>query len=253
MLTPGERMQYRVSLKGIELAVYTITVGELGDLEGKKVVTIQGNAKLAGIAAWFSQKIDDKFTSWIDVSSGRSVRFQADEYGTGTSDVEHSTVDLARKTPTSVTVNFRLNDQPDKPEPQKLDRQTFDLNEFLVALRSWDPPAGTKQAVDIFRSRYLWRAEVSNKGKTKLETELGDLPALRFDTHIYKLDRTNGRFPDSDERDFSIWISNDAGRVPLQIVAKTDYGDVTMKIVVYEPGAGEPLHKPDAAATTAAN
>jgi hypothetical protein len=252
LLTPGERMQYRVALKGLELATYTITVGDITELDGKKVITIVGNAKLSGIAAWFSQKIDDKFTSWIDITTGRSLRFQADEYGTGTSDIEHAIVDFTKRTPTSVPVTFHLNDQPEQPEPQALSRETFDLNEFLVALRAWEGTAGTKQPLDIFRSRFLWRAEVTIKGKTKLDTEMGDLPALRFDAHLFKLDKKGGKFPDTDERDFSLWVSDDAGRVPLKIVAKTDYGDVEIKIVDYQAGNGEPLRKSEAA-TTAAN
>jgi len=249
-------MQYKVSLKGIELATYTITVGDITDLDGEKVISIVGNARLSGIAAWFSQKIDDKFTSWIDVTTGRSLRFQADEYGTGTSDVEHSVVELAKRTPDSVPVMFHLNDQPPTPEPQALSRElTYDLNEFLVALRAWEGSPGAKQPLDIFRSRFLWRAEVTIKGKAKLDTDLADQPtvtALRFDAHLVKLDKKGGKFPDTDERDFSLWISDDGGRVPLQIVAKTDYGDVAIKIVDYQPGNGEPLRKPEAA-TTAAN
>ncbi len=52
-------MQYKVALKGIELATFTITVGDIVELDGKKVITVQSNAKLSGIAAWFGQKIDD--------------------------------------------------------------------------------------------------------------------------------------------------------------------------------------------------
>jgi len=246
-------MQYKVSLKGLELATYTISVGDITDLDGKKAITIVGNARLSGIAAWFSQKIDDKFTSWLDVTTGRSLRFQADEYGTGTSDIEHAVVDLAKKTADSVPVTFHLNEEPPAPEPQALSRETYDLNEFLVALRAWEGSPGTKQPLDIFRSRFLWRAEVTIKGKTKIDAgELGELPALRFDAHLFKLDKKGAKFPDTDERDFSLWISDDAGRVPLQIVAKTDYGDVSIKIVDYQAGNGEPLRKSEAA-TTASN
>ena len=144
-------------------------------------------------------------------------------------------------------VTFHLNNDTPKPEPQKAALpETWCLNSFLVALRSWEGPPGTVQNLEVFRSRNLWKMTVTIKGKTKIATDLPETPevsAIRFDAHVVKLDRDGSKFPDTDERDFSLWVSDDAGRVPLQINAKTDYGDVTMKIVDYQPGNGDPLRK----------
>lgn len=244
LVTPGERMQYRVSLMGVELASFALAVGDVVDLEGKKTITVQGHAQLVGLATWFAGKVDDKFTSWLDVETGRSLRFQVDEYGSRTSDIEHTIVDLAGRKEDSVPVTFHLNDAAPTPEPQKAALpETWDYNAFLVAMRSWEGPPGTKQVMEVFRSRNLWNVTVTIKGKTKLQTELGELPALRFDAHVYKLDRDGSRFKDTDERDFSLWISDEAGRVPLRIDARTDYGDVKMEIVDYNAGTGDPLRK----------
>ena len=89
----------------------------------------------------------------------------------------------------------------------------------------------------------MWHLQAKIHGKDKLVTDLGELPALRFDAHLYKLERDGSKAKDSEERDFSIWISDDDGRVPLKIVAKTDYGDVQMTITAYEPGNGQRLRK----------
>ena len=135
-----------------------------------------------------------------------------------------------------------MNDAAPAPEPQRVSMpETWDFNSFLVALRSWEGAPGTKVTVEVFRSRYLWHLEETIGAKEKLTTALGDLPALRFDGRVYKLDRNGVRVPDSDERRFSIWISDDDGRVPLQIVAKTDYGDMKMEITDYQPGSGQRL------------
>jgi hypothetical protein len=87
----------------------------------------------------------------------------------------------------------------------------------------------------------MWHTEVTIRGKEKLVTELGDLPALRIDGKTYKLRRDGARAPDDSERQFSMWISDDDGRVPLQIKAITDYGDLKMQIVDYQPGSGQRL------------
>jgi hypothetical protein len=245
LVTPGERMSYKVSLKGIELAAYTLTVdNKVTDVDGKQAIAVQGSAKLVGLAQWFSGKVDDKFTSFIDVNTGRSLRFVVEEYGSRSSDVEHTTVELGKRAENIVPVMFHMNQDEPKPEPQKVSQpETWDYNTFLVLMRSWEGPPGTKHTMEVFRSRNLWKLDVTIKGKTKLKTELGELPALAITAHLVKLDRDLSKFPDTDERDFTLWISDDAGRVPLRVDAGTDYGDIKMEIVEYVAGNGEPLRK----------
>jgi hypothetical protein len=38
-----------------------------------------------------------------------------------------------------------------------------------------------------------------------------------------------------------MWISDDDDRVPLEIRATTDYGDLKMRISDYQPGTGKRL------------
>lgn len=242
LVTPGERMTYRVELAGFELAQMTLAIGDITDLGGKKTVVVQGHAKSVGLADRIAA-IDDTFTSWIDVESGRSLRFTVDEYETNSkTNIEHTVADLVGRSGDQLPITFALNDATPAPEPQKLAYpEAWDYNAFLVALRSWEAPKGTAKALEVLRSRWLWHIDVTIGGKDNLATELGDLPALRFDAHTYKLTRTGTRDTGSDERKFSVWISDDDGRVPLQIVARTDYGDVKMRIVDYQPGAGQRL------------
>jgi hypothetical protein len=244
LVTPGERMSYRISLQGLELGTYTVGVGEIEDVNGRKAVVVQSHAMTAGVAQMLGGKVDDRFTSWIDIETGRSVRFQVDEYATRSEDIEHTVVELAGREGNVVPVSFHVNDQPAAPEPQQASLpETWDYNAFLVAMRAWEGAPGPAIPMEVFRSRFLWHLDVKIHGRGKIQTELGELPALRIDAHTYKLDRKGGKFPDSDERDFSLWISDDDGRVPLQINAKTDYGDIKMQIVDYQPGTGARLRK----------
>jgi hypothetical protein len=92
----------------------------------------------------------------------------------------------------------------------------------------------------VFRSRFMWHVDIKVHGKDKLVTAIGEFPAIRYDAHTYKLDRNGARLGDA-ERDFSVWISDDDGRVPLQNVAATDYGDIKLEITDYAPGTGTRL------------
>lgn len=242
LVTPGERMTYRIQLGGVELAQMTFAVGEISEIAGKKAVVVQGHAKSVGFANLVAA-IDDTFTSWIDITSGRSLRFAVDEFETNSKvNVEHTVIDIAGRTGDMLPIQFRLNEGTPTDEPQKVSmKEVWDYNAFLVALRSWEGPTGTATSIEVFRSRWLWHVDVKIASIGKMSTELGELPAIRVDGHAFKVDRDLKKDPTADERDFSVWISNDDGRVPLRLVARTDYGDVRMEIVDYQPGTGARL------------
>jgi hypothetical protein len=242
LATPGEHMQYKLSLQGVELASYELTIGDITEVAGKSAIVVQGHAKTMGFVS-FIATIDDRFTSWVDVATGHPLRFQTDEYASGSkTDIEHAVIDLAGRTGNTISVSFHLNDAPPRDEPQLSTQPVaWDYNAFLLALRAWEGAPGSAQSVEVFRSRYLWHVDVTIHGKDTLSTELGELPALRIDGRTYKLDRKGVRDPGSAERKFSMWISDDDGRVPLEIRATTDYGDLKMQIVDYQPGTGKRL------------
>ncbi|MCX5745135.1 MAG: DUF3108 domain-containing protein [Proteobacteria bacterium] len=241
-VTPGEHMTYRLALQGLALASYEISVGDApATIDGKQAILVQAHARSVGLAN-LAVKVDDYFSSWIDVATGRPLRWQADEFAHDTDDKEHVEARLSERVGDRVPMTFHLNDAPPIPEPQKVSQvDVWDYNAFLVALRSWEGAVGSKIAVEVLRSRYLWHVEMTIAKREQLVTELGAYPALRLDARSYKLTRDGLRDPDSDERRFTIWISDDDGRVPLQIVARTDWGDMEMKIVDYQAGNGARL------------
>jgi hypothetical protein len=87
------------------------------------------------------------------------------------------------------------------------------------------------------RSRYLWRMQWTLAGPETLTTTLGNLPALRIDALARRLGRDGATPLEGPPRQISLWISDDADRVPLRLVARTDYGAITMEIVDYVAGA----------------
>jgi hypothetical protein len=243
LVAPGERMSYRLELGGMELATYDLAVGDITDVAGTKAIVVQTHAKAVGLVKVVAN-IDDVFTSWIDISTGRPVLWTVDEYATRSEDRERTEARLSERSGDLVPITFHLNDDPPRPEPQKVSMaEVWDYNAFLVALRAWDAPVGSTVSAEVLRSRYLWHVDLKVHGDETLHTDLGDMPARRIDGHTYKLTRDGRKFPGSDERDFSLWISDDDGRVPLQNVARTDYGDIKMTITEYVPGTGKRLRR----------
>ena len=236
-------MSYRLALEGMDLATYDIAVGELTDVRGHKAIPVQSHAKAIGLVK-FVANIDDVFTSWIDIQTGRPLVWYVDEYAVKGDDKERTDARLLDRSGDSVPIFFHINDAQPQPEPQKVSLpDVWDYNAFMIVLRTWDAPAGSTTTAEVLRSRYLWHVDLEMGGTEKLVTELGEFPARRIEGHAYKLARDGSRFPDSDARDFSLWFSDDDGRVPLQITARTDYGDIKMQIVEYAPGTGTRLGK----------
>lgn len=242
LVTPGEHMQYKLSLRGIDLATYDLTAGELTELDGKPAIVFQGHAKISGLAS-FVATIDDRFTSWVDARTGHSLRFQTDEYASGSNtDIEHAIVELGARKGNEIAIRYHTNDGPVGTEIQQASQPVaWDYNAFLLALRGWEGPPGSSLSLEVFRSRYMWHVDVAIKGKEKLVTALGELPALRIQGTTYKLTRKGERAPGSAQREFTMWISDDDGRVPLMIEATTDYGALKMEIVDYQAGTGARL------------
>jgi hypothetical protein len=241
ILTPHESMSYRLALGGMDLATYDLAAGDITDLDGHKVIVVQSHAKTRGLAARLTN-VDDVFTSWIDIETGRPRRWSVEESTADGKVRERTDARLDQRAEDVVPVQVWLDEKPGAMEPQKVSMEdVWDYNAYLIALRAWEGQPGSTITSEVFRSRYLWHVTMTIGGEEQLVTDLGEFPTLRFDGRAYRLTRDGKRSTDADERAFSIWITNDSGRVPVLTKARTDYGDIELAIVNYEPGTGERL------------
>ena len=239
---PGERMVFRIALQHVEVAAFNIAVGDVVDLDGKKALVVQAGAQSIGLASLVS-KVDDQFASWVDIRNGRPLLFRSHEgEGNGGSDgVEDADTQFFKRTATLVPVVIKGKSIGEKSESQLLGAaELWDMNSFFLVLRGWQGDVGSKITSDVVRSRFAWRTKIELVGKDTQVTALGKFPTLRFNGVARKLER-DGKEVMGDDRNFSLWITDDADRVPVVIVAKTDYGDVRMEIVDYTPGTGARL------------
>ena len=240
--TPGERMSYRLTLKNVELGTFLIGVGDVVDLDGTKCVIVEAQAKSSGLGSLVAD-IDDRFTSWVDIKTGRPRRFEVFEHAERKSkDKDHVVVDFAARAGNLVPVHYALNNDPLKTLQQPVtQKDVWDYNAFLLAVRGWEGEKGSTATLEVFRSRYVWRMTITLGGKGTLVTELGELPVLRFDAKTIRIDREGKPWAGQAERAFTLWISDDNDRVPLKLDATSDYGEIAMDIVDYQPGTGTNL------------
>jgi len=231
--TPGEQMRYRVSIHGLELAEWAIVVGDVTTLDGHEVIVVQTTARTTKVAAWLRPEADE-YTSWIDRRSGRPVMFRSVEPEARNSKIVE--VVETRFGTTQNQVQVSREDLGVFPETQLLHHAAHDLNSFLMLLRAWEGEVGAQIVSDVTRARYSWRNRTVVAGYDNLDTALGRVAVVRYDGEGQRINRDGSIDPTSDKRRFSIWISDDADRVPIRLVGHTDYGDVILDLQSYEPG-----------------
>ncbi len=234
LASPGERMLYRVAIHGFELAEFSITVGEVTTVDGSDVVVVQSEARTTKVAAML-KPVEDIFTSWISRTDGRSVMFRSSERAS--KDDHQTEVAETRRAAGPLTTRITRGGEEITEAQTILGHGGHDFNSFLIFLRGWDAEPGMHLEADVLRSRYVWRVQMEVIGYENLSTKLGNLPTARYDGEGVRLARDGTIDPTSDRRRFSIWLTDDADRVPVRLIARTDYGDVVMELLAYSPGA----------------
>jgi len=230
---PGERFTWSVSMLGFEAGELVMAAGQPGDIDGRKVVIMRSRSQSRGVAALVKSEVDD-VTVWLDVDSGHPLYHQAiAQIGNSTEEVE---VHYAPG-------QFDVREQVDKRET--VQTQTLpeggighDLTSALMALRGWQASPGDRVTLDVLRETRIWQTHVQYGGEDSVKIAIGRFPAIRLDGVSRRLERSGAIEEGKEPRHFSIWLSDDASRVPLLIAAKTDLGDVRMELVEYESPTG---------------
>ena len=137
----------------------------------------------------------------------------------------------------------RRPDTGEVTEHQTITETITDFNTLLMSFRAWEGAIGDTQIADVMRSRFMWRSQMTLAARETLVTALGELPSVRFDGINRRVRRDGTIDPAGDARLYSAWVSDDADRVPILLVAKTDYGDIRMEIIEYVSGTSPNFRK----------
>lgn len=226
---PGEQMIYKISLLGLDVAEFTVSIGAGTLLDGVPTIPVETHAVSSPLLTLF-HKVDDTLQSWIDPTTGRPIAFRAHEMASAKSDALEDTE--VRFAPDRFAVNVVRDGQP-IAEEQIVRGHPYDVPSMLVFLRGWDAPTGATVDLDVMRSRTVWRVQLTVGKREPVVTALGEFATVRFDGSGVRLLRNGTEDPESDRRKFSLWVSDDADRVPVRLVAHTDYGDIRMDLVDY--------------------
>ena len=81
--------------------------------------------------------------------------------------------------------------------------------------------------------RRLWRNSVKVGAHETIRTATGRHPAIRLDGVAQRVNRGLGDVKKKAPRNYSIWLSDDADRLPLLVMATTEFGDLRLELTEY--------------------
>jgi hypothetical protein len=222
-------MAFEIRLAGILAGEAQLAVGELGDYEGHRAVVVKSRAATAGAAALIKRVVDEA-TTVIDIESGRPLALDTVvELG------DSKTTASARFAGTVAEITYIRSDEK-APHRLRVDFgkvTVHDAHSAMAQLRGWRAAPGTTRSVFVVGGRRLWRVDVTYVGEEAIGSALGNRRAVHFTGESFRANRNLTAETDRPSRTFSVWLTDDADRVPLKVTAKTELGEITMDLTEY--------------------
>lgn len=235
-LNPGEAMAFEVRLAGLVAGEAQLAVGALGTYEGHRAVVVKSRAATAGAAAMIRHIVDEA-TTVIDLDTGRPLALD-----TVVEQGDNRTTASAKFTDNVADITYVRSDEH---EPHHLrvsfgrgaaagaGLQIHDAHSAMAQLRGWRAAPGTRRTVFVVGGRRLWRIDVTYAGQDTIGSAIGNRRAIRYTGESYRARPDFSPETPRPTRTFTVWLSDDADRVPLKVAAKTELGDVVMSLTEY--------------------
>jgi hypothetical protein len=226
---PGETMRFEVRMAGVLAGEASFTTGLPGLIDGRHAIAITSRVGTAGAFALVKDLRDDA-TSVIDLDTLRPIQTIGDmKLG---AKVGHSE---ARYQDGRALIQFTAVGQPPRELIYDFRGETVhDAHSAMAAMRVWPAELGASRVLWVLGGRRIWRAEIKVAAREVIGTALGNQASLRFDGVSARARPDMSIDAARPPRTFSVWVSDDADRVPLRIVAHTELGDVTIELVDYQ-------------------
>lgn len=227
----GETMSFELSYGGILTGRAVMAVGQPGQIEGRPILIVRSLFETAGAAKLLSAFRDNVDTQ-IDWATGAPVEHRA-----RAENAERRVHAFTRFEGQRTLIEFqregkrKLEFVVTLPEGEVM----HDMHSILGALRAWEPVPGSVLYFYSVSGRRVWRTELALRGSETTRTAMGLRAALRFEGVSRLLEhRTLEPDPGKEPRGMSLWLSDDAHRMPLRVIAHTEYGKFQAELVSYQ-------------------
>lgn len=228
-LAPGESLAFELKVAGVLAGEAQLAVGKPGVVGGRRAIAVSSVMRTAGAFALIKE-VKDEVTSYIDLEQLRPIRSTSDvifgprRYHADTRFSEHGAV-----------IDFRPEGQPARTIQYDFgEAVVHDAHSAMALVRTWKAEPGERMGIWVIGGRRIWRTEVWLAGTESVGTYLGNQAAIRLDGTSVRTRPDLSPEPGKTPRSFSVWLSDDADRVPLRFSARTELGEISIDLVHYE-------------------
>ncbi len=229
-LHAGESMAFEVRIGGILAGEAALAVGQAGDVDGHHAIVVKSRGATAG-AVDLLRHIVDEATTTIDIDSGRPISVDSLVEENGKRTTARAVFGAKR-----VSITYAREGEPahEVGLPNSATAAVLDMHAAMGQLRGWKATAGATRTVYVVGGRRLWRIDLRYIGDTTVASAVGNRHAVQFDGQSFRARGNLTLESTTAARTFSVWLSDDADRVPLQVSAHTELGDITMNLTDYQ-------------------
>jgi hypothetical protein len=103
--------------------------------------------------------------------------------------------------------------------------KTFDSLSSIYYIRSVELVPGRSIFIDIYDCKHLWKTEVKVLGREEVRTPLGKFKTIK----VKPILKAEGFFARTG--DVTIWVTDDARRIPVKMTTKVKIGNITATLV----------------------
>ncbi len=222
--TSGEWFKFRIHYGFFNASYATLEVDNKR-LNGKKVYHLKGRGKSTGLLHLFF-KVDDRYESYIDQKTGEPYRFIRDiDEGGHTKDIQ---IDFDHKAKKAIIHDKKHQEKTTmdiKPGTQDMVSSFYHLRNLV------DPQAlkaGDEFVLPMFFDKENYDFKMKFLEREVIKTKFGKINALKFRPYVQ-----SGRVF-KEEESLTVWISDDANKIPLRIQAKLAVGSLTADLDAFK-------------------
>jgi hypothetical protein len=228
-LHPGETMAFDVHVGGLLAGEAELAVGELGTVDGKRAVVVKSRGATTGAVDLVKHVVDESTTT-IDLDTGRPMTVDS-AVESGDKHATAHAVFGARQ----VAVRFLRDGDPARDfAVATTGLAVLDMHAAMAQLRGWHATPGATRTVYVIGGKRLWRIDLRCVGANTVGSALGNRRAVQYDGQAFSARGNLTLESKTATRTFSVWLSDDADRVPLAVTAHTELGDIKMALTEYQ-------------------
>lgn len=220
----GEFLKFRVHYGLLTAGYATLEVTEK-KFKGVPVAHIKGYGATTGMSKLF-YKVEDEYQSFIGLEDDKPYRFirKIDEGGYK----KDLTVDFDHNSLTAFVNDKKYNKKKEMYFPAGIQDMVSSFFYLRNNLDTKSIEEGHEEIIDMFMGKEVYKFKLKFMGRETIKTDFGHVPCLVFRPYV----ETGRVFKEKES--LTIWVSDDANKIPLLIKADLVVGSLKASLDEYK-------------------